>query len=42
MIFGPTLTSPHLAVSEMEKRMPAMPLSFIRSAINFNSCKHSK
>jgi len=29
MILGPTLTSPHLAVSEIEKRMPLMPASFI-------------
>ena len=35
-------TSPHLAVSEMEKRMPLMPASFIRSAMSFNSCRHSK
>jgi predicted NAD/FAD-binding protein len=42
MIFGPTLTSPHLAVSETEKRMPLIPASFIRSTISFNSCKHSK
>ena len=25
IIFGPTVMSPHLAVSEIEKRMPAMP-----------------
>jgi hypothetical protein len=37
MIFGPTVTSPHLAVSEIEKRIPAMPFSFIKSTMSFNS-----
>ena len=31
-----------LAPSEIEKRIPAMPDSFIRSTINFNSWRHSK
>src|SRR5207253_345936 len=39
---GTTVTSPHLAVSEIEKRIPLMPASFIKSTISFNSCKHSK
>ena len=42
IIFGPTETSPHLAVSEMEKRIPAMPASFMRSTVNFSSWRHSK
>ena len=42
MIFGPTETSPHFAVSEMEKRIPAMPFSFIKSTMSFSSCRHSK
>ena len=28
MIFGPTVTSPHFAVSEIEKRIPLIPASF--------------
>jgi len=34
--------SPYFAVSEIEKRMPAIPLSYIKSQISFSSCKHSK
>ncbi len=37
MIFGPTLTSPHFAVLEIETCVPLIPASFIKSTINFNS-----
>ena len=30
------------SVSLIEKRIPAMPFSFIRSTISFSSCRHSK
>ena len=33
---------PPFAVSEMEKRIPAMPLSYMRSQINLSSWRHSK
>src|ERR1700759_5435328 len=39
---GPRVMSPYLAVSEMEKRMPAMPDSYIRSQMSFSSWRHSK
>ena len=42
MILGPRVTSPYLAVSDTEKRMPAMPLSYMRSQMSFSSCRHSK
>ena len=32
-----TLTSPHLAVSLIENRMPAIPASFMRSTMSFSS-----
>ena len=39
---GPRVMSPYFAVSEMEKRMPAMPLSYMRSQMSFSSWRHSK
>ena len=36
-IRGPRVRSPYLAVSETEKRMPAMPLSYIRSQMSLSS-----
>ena len=39
---GPRVRSPYFAVSETENRMPAIPLSYMRSQMSFSSWRHSK
>ena len=36
------LAVPYSAVSEIEKRIPAMPASFMRSTVSLSSWRHSK